>query len=162
MNESPRALLLVMMDIDPEHEEDFNRWYSEEHVPERLSVPGFVSARRFRAVEGSPRYLALYELDSPDVLQSDAYRHFLEGEGETQWTRRVLAACRTQTALLRKSGLWSLCALLVVKCGRILLPRAHKLSQNRFPSQRAPKSGRMRGRVKNFVRNVYVEILNEG
>ena len=103
--EQARGLLLVMMDIDPEHEDDFNRWYNEEHVPERLAISGFVRARRFRAISGEPRYLALYELDSQDVLQSEEYLHFLEGRGETQWTQRVL------------------------------------------------------GRVKNFVRNVYVEIL---
>ena len=103
--EQARGLLLVMRDIDPEHEDDFNRWYNEEHVPERLAISGFVRARRFRALSGEPRFLALYELDSPDVLQSEEYLHFLEGCGETQWTRQVL------------------------------------------------------GRVKNFVRNVYVEIL---
>ena len=36
----PRGLLLVMIDVEPAHEEDFNRWYSEEHVPERLRCPG--------------------------------------------------------------------------------------------------------------------------
>lgn len=90
MSQPPRGLLLVMMDVDPEHEEDFNRWYDEEHVAERLSVPGFVSARRFRAVEGGPKYLALYELEAPEVLDSDAYRYWKE-EGETEWTRRVLS-----------------------------------------------------------------------
>lgn len=107
MAEQARGLLLVMMDIDPEHEDDFNRWYNEEHVPERLAIAGFVRARRFRAVSGAPRYLALYELDSPDVLHSEEYLNFLQGSAETEWTRRVL------------------------------------------------------GRVKNFVRNVYVEILDE-
>ena len=83
-----KGLLLVMMDIDPEHEEEFNRWYNEEHVPERLSIPGFISGRRFRAVEGSPKYLALYELESPEVLNTQAYRHWL-GEGRTEWTKRM-------------------------------------------------------------------------
>lgn len=89
MSERPRGLLLVMMDVDPEHEEDFNRWYDEEHVAERLSVPGFVSARRFRAVEGAPKYLALYELEGPEVLDTDAYRYW-HAEGQTEWTKRIL------------------------------------------------------------------------
>ncbi len=84
------GLLLVMMDIDPEHEEDFNRWYAQEHVPERLAIPGFISARRFRAVEGAPKYLALYEIESPAVLDSDSYRYWY-GEGRTEWTKRILA-----------------------------------------------------------------------
>jgi hypothetical protein len=83
-----KGLLLVMADIAPEHEDEFNRWYDEEHVPERLSIPGFLSARRFRALEGGPRYLALYELESPDVLQTEAYKRWL-GPDETAWTRRM-------------------------------------------------------------------------
>ena len=88
------GLLLVMMDIDPEHEEEFNRWYEEEHLPERLGIAGIRSARRFRAVEGAPRYLALYELESPAVLDSDAYAYYYEGEGRTAWTERILGKAK--------------------------------------------------------------------
>ena len=88
MGENGKALLLVMMDIDPEHEEDFNRWYEEEHVPERLSVPGFISGRRFRAVEGAPRYLALYELENADVVKSPEYLEKLKAT-PSEWTLRM-------------------------------------------------------------------------
>jgi hypothetical protein len=84
--EKGRGLLLVMIDIDPEHEEEFNRWYTEEHLPERLACPGFLSGRRFIALEGSPKYLALYDLESPEVLQSDAYRKIF---GPSDWTKRI-------------------------------------------------------------------------
>ena len=87
------GLLLVMMDIDPEHEEDFNRWYDEEHVPERKAIPGFLTARRYRAVEGGPKYLAIYEMDSPEVLDSEAYR-FVSEEGRSEWTARVVGRAR--------------------------------------------------------------------
>lgn len=88
MADQGKGLLLVMMDIDPPYEEEFNRWYNEEHVPERLSIPGFISGRRYRAMEGGPKYLALYELENPEVLQSEAYRYWI-GEGQTVWTRRM-------------------------------------------------------------------------
>src|SRR5437588_46116 len=87
----PRALLLAMMDIDPAHEEEFNRWYEEEHLPERSTCRGFLIARRFVAVEGGPLYLALYDLKSVDVLASEPYKHF-RGAGETAWTRKMLKA----------------------------------------------------------------------
>jgi hypothetical protein len=87
---TPRGLLLVMIDIDPAHEDELNRWYDEAHVPERLSVPGILSARRFRAIDGAPRYLALYELASPEVLKTREYLYW-RGEGETAWTRRMKA-----------------------------------------------------------------------
>jgi hypothetical protein len=82
----PRGLLLVMIEVDPAHEADFNRWYNEEHVPERLSVPGFLNARRFVAIEGEPKYLALYDLEGPDVLQTEAYTKLLAG---TPWTNET-------------------------------------------------------------------------
>jgi hypothetical protein len=74
-NHTGRALLLVMLDIDLSVDEDeFNRWYFEEHIAERLACPGFISARRFIAVHGQPRYLALYEIDSPDALTTPQYQ----------------------------------------------------------------------------------------
>lgn len=71
------GLLMVMMEVEAEYEEEFNRWYDEEHLPERTACNGFLSGRRFRLIDGSPngqpRYLAIYELESPDVLQTDEY-----------------------------------------------------------------------------------------
>ena len=90
----PRGLLLVMMDVPPEHEEELNRWYDEEHLPERAGLPGFLSARRFVAREGSPKYLAIYELESVDALDGEAYRAL---SSPTQWTQRI--------RMLRTSGL---------------------------------------------------------
>ena len=82
------GLLLVMADIAPEHEEEFNRWYEEEHLDERIALPGFLSARRFTALEGSPKYLAIYDLESPEALQSPAYRH-INGPGKSERTKRM-------------------------------------------------------------------------
>jgi hypothetical protein len=82
------GLLLVMADIDPANEDDFNRWYEEEHLDERMRIPGFLNARRFTALEGSPKYLALYDLESPEVLQSVPYRQIV-GAGKSAWTTRM-------------------------------------------------------------------------
>jgi len=40
------GLLLFMTDIDPALEGEFNRWYEEEHLDERMAIPGFITARR--------------------------------------------------------------------------------------------------------------------
>jgi len=53
------GLLMVWTDIDSEFEADFNRWYDEEHIPRLLQVPGFLSAGRYVAVKGAPKYLAM-------------------------------------------------------------------------------------------------------
>ena len=67
------GLLMVWADIDPEHEAEFNRWYDEEHMAHLLAVPGFLSAGRYEALKGGPKYLALYELEDHNVLRSAAY-----------------------------------------------------------------------------------------
>jgi hypothetical protein len=67
------GLLMLWTDIAPEHEAAFNRWYDEEHIHRLLGVPGVLSAGRYVAVRGGPKYLALYELDDHQVLQSSAF-----------------------------------------------------------------------------------------
>jgi quinol monooxygenase YgiN len=60
----PTVLFVVKATIAPEHEDAFNRWYDEEHVPQFLQFKGAVSARRYRALAGEERYryMAVYEL----------------------------------------------------------------------------------------------------
>jgi hypothetical protein len=72
-------------------EEEFNAWYDGEHIPERLSIPGFRSARRWIAHgrPGEGKYLATYELDSPAVLTSPEYLAFFERP--SAWTQRCLS-----------------------------------------------------------------------
>ncbi len=69
-----RSLMLVRVDISPEVEAEWNKWYDEVHLPDILRVPGFISGRRYRTVESSPKYMALYELESVDVVRSEAFQ----------------------------------------------------------------------------------------
>jgi len=87
---SRRGLLLTMTEPPAYMEEEFNAWYDTEHLPERLSIPGFLSARRWVADcrPGDGKYLATYELESPAVLVSPAYLAFFEKP--TPWTKRCL------------------------------------------------------------------------
>jgi len=81
------GLLMVWADVPSDKEKEFNRWYNEEHLAERLAVPGFLSAARYEAVKGGPRHLAVYELESPAVLESEAYRRVQAQP--TEWTKRA-------------------------------------------------------------------------
>lgn len=67
------GLLMLWTDVDPEYEAEFNRWYDEEHIAHLLSVPGFLSAGRYVALKGGPKYLAMYELEAPGVLRTAAF-----------------------------------------------------------------------------------------
>ena len=56
-------------------EAEFHDWYDHEHGPARLAVPGFGRACRYRALDGEkPSWLALYELDRPDDIDSPEYK----------------------------------------------------------------------------------------
>ena len=70
------TVLVVTMEVDPADEAEFNRWYNEQHLPERMAIPGYVSARRFRLVEGDGAltYLCLWELEDGSPLQSRMYQ----------------------------------------------------------------------------------------
>ena len=48
------ALLVVLTDVGPEHDAEFNSWYNEEHLPERLSAPGFLDAAGTRRCAAAP------------------------------------------------------------------------------------------------------------
>ena len=81
------GLLMVWCDVPADKEAEFNRWYNEEHIAERLSIPGFLSAARYEAVKGGPKHLAVYELESADVMKSDAYKKV--SGNPTAWTKKT-------------------------------------------------------------------------
>jgi hypothetical protein len=83
-----KYLFIVSMDVAPEKEALFNEVYDQEHVPNLLAVPGVRAVSRLRTEpasfviagqtrhltgEGLPRYVAIYEIDSPDVISSEAW-----------------------------------------------------------------------------------------
>ena len=81
------GLLMVYCDVAAKHDEEFNRWYNEEHIPERLAIPGVLSAARYQAVAGEPKYLACYELASPDAWYAEAWQRWLKNP--TPWSQRM-------------------------------------------------------------------------
>lgn len=79
------AFLALWNDISPEREPEYDQWHTLEHVPERVSVQGFRSARRY-ANRGrvDHRYFTLYEVDALEVFTSPEYRDLLENP--TPWS----------------------------------------------------------------------------
>ena len=88
MTERPEYLFIATMDVDPRKEALFNEVYNNEHCPLLSKVPGVISVARFETqrlkmiiggetrtivIENEPKYQALYELESPDVLTSQAW-----------------------------------------------------------------------------------------
>ena len=71
-------IYVVQMDVPAEREADFNRIYDTQHVPELSNVPGVRRVTRYclesADVDGVAKYAAIYEIDAPDVPQSEAWK----------------------------------------------------------------------------------------
>jgi hypothetical protein len=89
---SSKYLYVVSMDVEPDKEALFNEVYDTEHVPNILKVPGVRAATRMagepftqsiggkeeKKTHDGPRYTAMYEIDSPQVLLSPAWKEAAE------------------------------------------------------------------------------------
>jgi hypothetical protein len=82
--DGPRCVLVTLLDLEePGEDEAFNRWFNEEHVAARMQCRGFESVTRFRALEGRPHYLAIWELASPDAMVTPEYLDVRSREAES-------------------------------------------------------------------------------
>ena len=79
------GLMMVWMDVPADKEEEFNHWYNEEHLPELLAIPGVLNAARYEAVSSGPKHLACYELESPAVVETEAFT----SRKPTEWAQRI-------------------------------------------------------------------------
>lgn len=85
-------LFVVRMDVEPQKEDLFNEVYDQEHIPYLMEVDGVIAVSRAKAEEfqmaiagridtkpaASPAYLAIYEIESPDVIKSPAWAAAVE------------------------------------------------------------------------------------
>lgn len=108
MPNQSKYIMMASMDVDPAHEDVFNEVYDTEHVPYLLEVPGVRAVSRFKgvpfslAIAGgvremptpSPIYTAVYEIDSPDVLASDAWANAVE---KGRWAEEVRPFTRNRS-----------------------------------------------------------------
>lgn len=83
---------IVSVDVDPEDEEAFNRWYDTVHIPDILACPGWFSATRYQSLEGGPKFVAVYEISGPEAYETPQF-HAIKGfgpfEGKVKNFRRM-------------------------------------------------------------------------
>jgi hypothetical protein len=91
------GLLLNAMNIAPELEAEFNEWYDKEHIPALAAVAGVLAARRFRGT-GNRKYVALYHLAAPEVVESAEWKQARQSE----WTSRLQPNFRDHLRLVTR------------------------------------------------------------
>ena len=114
MHPNAKYVFIASMDVEPGKEAVFHEVYDTEHIPLILKVPGVLSARRYESVplqmiiggekktlvaEGEPRFSALYELESAEVLLSDAWAKAVDAG---RWPSEVRPYTRNRRHTLRK------------------------------------------------------------
>lgn len=82
------AAMLLSFDVEADAIDEHDRWHTHEHLPERLSIPGFHRGTRWIATEGAPRYMVLYEVESLVTLASEDYLARLNNP--TPWTTKMM------------------------------------------------------------------------
>ncbi|MGE0876681.1 MAG: hypothetical protein AB7O31_18600 [Burkholderiales bacterium] len=87
-----QATLLLSFDVAPEMLAEHDDWHTHEHLPERLSIPGFLRGSRWTAVGGGPRYFVMYEVESLATLTSEAYLARLNAP--SAWTQKMMPGYR--------------------------------------------------------------------
>lgn len=85
----PLGLLIASFDIGDCPRDEFNDWYDTEHIPDRRKVPGFLNFERWVGAEDPNLVLAIYDLQSVDVLQSPEYLR-IGFHSPSPWTRRLM------------------------------------------------------------------------
>jgi len=70
----PRYAFTVFSKPVAGQEQEYNRWYGEQHLGDVLKVPGFVAAQRFKLAQPDPvapaQYLAIYQIESDNLQQT--------------------------------------------------------------------------------------------
>jgi len=88
---NPRAAILIQFTVGADAIAEHDDWHTHEHMPERLALPGFLRGTRWTALRDRADYCTLYELDSLEALDSDAYRQRLNNP--TAWTSKMVKVC---------------------------------------------------------------------
>ncbi|WP_332684054.1 hypothetical protein [Bosea sp. (in: a-proteobacteria)] len=100
------AMLCIWHDVEADHVEEYLRWHTFEHLPERLALPGFCLARRYELLDG-PGQRFFCVLDVRALADFETPEYLARLDAPTIWTRRLMPRYgRVHRSLCRK--LWEL------------------------------------------------------
>ncbi|MDU0338600.1 hypothetical protein [Bosea rubneri] len=84
MSLAGEGAVAIWHDIAPEGRAEFYAWHGEEHMPERVGIPGFLRGRRYVAIEADLEFFNLYEAQTVEVLKGQDYTARVNAP--TPWT----------------------------------------------------------------------------
>lgn len=84
--------MLLTFDVALEAIAEHDDWHTHEHLPERLSIHGFLRGTRWISLRGEPRYFVIYEVAHLTILTSEAYLQRLNNP--SPWTSKMMTHYR--------------------------------------------------------------------
>jgi hypothetical protein len=84
MSLAGEGAVAIWHDIAPEGRAEFYAWHGEEHMPERVGIPGFLRGRRYVAIDADLEFFNLYEAQTVEVLKGQDYTARVNAP--TPWT----------------------------------------------------------------------------
>lgn len=84
MSLAGEGAVAIWHDIAPEGRAEFYAWHGEEHMPERVGIPGFLRGRRYVAIDADLEFFNLYEAQTVEVLKGQDYSARVNAP--TPWT----------------------------------------------------------------------------
>ena len=168
------GILTIFNDCRADRLDEYEAWYRDEHLPERLSIPGIRRGRRYIAAGEGTTYFTYYETDTPEVLTSPVYLERLENP--TPRTHAIMTGsflnmnrtiCRVAARKGRLRGAWAvvqqLDAVPDVNLAKLVIERGVARAEI-WESAQAPEAtdsaeARLRGGDRTMGACLFIETL---
>jgi hypothetical protein len=92
-----KAAVAIWCDVAPQARVEFDDWHAHEHMPERLSIPGFLRGSRWVSADGGS-YFMLYEAKDEATITSGPYLERLNDP--SAWSRKMMPQHRNMVRSL--------------------------------------------------------------
>lgn len=130
MSLAGEGAVAIWHDIAPEGRAEFYAWHGEEHMPERVGIPGFLRGRRYVAIDADLEFFNLYEAQSVEVLKGQDYAARVNAP--TPWTlsavRHFRSVARAICRVAHSSG---------PAQGGLIATLRYDVQENRAPAHKA-------------------------
>jgi len=131
-----QGALAIWHDIAPEGRDTFYAWHGQQHMPERLGIPGFLRGRRYVGIDARLEFFNLYETTDLGVLQGTAYTERINHP--TPWTLEAVRHFRSVSRSLCSIG-----ASTGHAQGGLMATLRYDVDENQAPLHVAALSGKL-------------------
>jgi hypothetical protein len=87
-----KGLLAIWVHCESDYRTEFQKWQNCEHIPERVSIPGFLVGFRYQRFAGTVDFMMCYETDDASIMESEPYLAAVNRP--SPWTKETMSHSR--------------------------------------------------------------------